>query len=385
MTIGAGVFALTEANKLVPLQTASFASENDFQTLLAAFPALLAGDQIDPVNPRRFLLIDREHPIAGEPGGGTRWALDHLFIDRDGVPTLVEVKRSDDTRIRREVVGQMLDYAANAILHWPTEELQERFAARCAKASVNADNALHEHLGTDLDAETFWAKVRANLQAGRIRLLFVADRIPGELRKVIEFLNRQMQPAQVLAVELRQYEGGNIRTFAPIVLGRSQEAIDLTSDPSSSNPRRVWDEAQILEALAARSELSLSATAKAIINWIKQTANRLDINDAPVLGSFGPEFSIDTQRFQVFRFWTDGSAAINFGQLKLSPAFASASARQTMVNRLNTIAKLGLQSDKIDGYSYFRLTALTADHGAGFLEVMSWVADELHQKPAVAA
>ena len=28
-------------------------------------------------------------------------------------PTLVEVKRSSDTRIRREVVGQMLDYAAN--------------------------------------------------------------------------------------------------------------------------------------------------------------------------------------------------------------------------------------------------------------------------------
>jgi hypothetical protein len=98
MNADAGVFVLTEANKLVPLQTTSFASENDFQALLAEFPALLAGDQIDTANPRRFLLIDREQPIACEPGGSARWALDHLFIDQDGVPTLAEVKRGDDTR-----------------------------------------------------------------------------------------------------------------------------------------------------------------------------------------------------------------------------------------------------------------------------------------------
>ena len=45
---------------------------------------------------------------------GGRWLVDRLFLDQDGVPTLVEVKRSSDTRIRREVVGQLLEYAANA-------------------------------------------------------------------------------------------------------------------------------------------------------------------------------------------------------------------------------------------------------------------------------
>jgi hypothetical protein len=34
-------------------------------------------------------------------------------VDEAGVPTLVEVKRSSDTRARREVVARMLDYAAN--------------------------------------------------------------------------------------------------------------------------------------------------------------------------------------------------------------------------------------------------------------------------------
>jgi hypothetical protein len=35
----------------------------------------------------------------------------------------VEVKCSIDTRIRPEVVGQMLDYVANPVVYWPVETL----------------------------------------------------------------------------------------------------------------------------------------------------------------------------------------------------------------------------------------------------------------------
>ena len=123
------MFLLSEGG-LVPLQPATFATEAEFQALLADHPALLAGDQIDSANPRRFLLIDREQPIACEQNGPARWALDHLFLDQDGVPTFVEVKRGNDTRLRREVLGQMLDYAANATLYLPVETLKERRAAQ---------------------------------------------------------------------------------------------------------------------------------------------------------------------------------------------------------------------------------------------------------------
>jgi hypothetical protein len=91
-----------------------YAAEDDFQKLLADYPNLLAGDQIDRISPRRWLLVAREVAVASEEEGSNRWSLDHLFLDQDAIPTIVEVKRSADTRIRREVVGQMLDYAANA-------------------------------------------------------------------------------------------------------------------------------------------------------------------------------------------------------------------------------------------------------------------------------
>ena len=40
-----GVFVLNDTNTLVSLEAAHFASEDDFQVLLAKFPELLAGDK----------------------------------------------------------------------------------------------------------------------------------------------------------------------------------------------------------------------------------------------------------------------------------------------------------------------------------------------------
>jgi hypothetical protein len=79
---------------------------------LAEYPNVLAGDQDSEVR-KRWLLVKRELGVASGEDAPDRWSLDHLFLDEEGVPTLIEVKRGSDTRIRREVVGQMLDYAAN--------------------------------------------------------------------------------------------------------------------------------------------------------------------------------------------------------------------------------------------------------------------------------
>ena len=60
------------------------------QALLAKFPDLLAGDQLAGDVPRRWLLIGREAALPAEEDGGDRWSVDHLFLDQDAVPTLVE-------------------------------------------------------------------------------------------------------------------------------------------------------------------------------------------------------------------------------------------------------------------------------------------------------
>jgi len=97
--------------------------------------------------------------------------------------TFVEVKRASDTRARREVVAQMLDYAANGSAFWQLDQLRGWFEGDDPQAAT-------EHLVTWLDsadedpeevAAQFWDAVGANLREGKVRLVFVADEIPASL------------------------------------------------------------------------------------------------------------------------------------------------------------------------------------------------------------
>ena len=93
--------------------------------------------------------------------------MDHLFLDQDAVPTLVEVKRSSDTRIRREVVGQMLDYAANAVVYWPVERLRATFEASCETTGRDSQDVVLELVEDGETVDGFWDRVSTNLRAAR--------------------------------------------------------------------------------------------------------------------------------------------------------------------------------------------------------------------------
>ena len=172
---GRAIYLIGHGEQLVEMREAVYDSEDLLQRLLATYPNLLAGDQMDLQAPRRWLLVTREASVPGELAGSGRWSLDHLFLDQDAVPTLVEVKRSTDTRIRREMIGQMLDYAANAVVYWPLDHLKAQFERRCELARLSPEDELSSLLGPEGDPGEFWQQVKTNLQAGRIRMVFVAD------------------------------------------------------------------------------------------------------------------------------------------------------------------------------------------------------------------
>ena len=89
----------------------------------------------------------------------------------------------------------MLDYAAHATSTWNVDEIRRSFE----ESSDNADEAMSRLLdsGDEPDAEGFWERVRVNLDAKRVRLLFVADEIPERLERVVAFLNEQMPNIEV--------------------------------------------------------------------------------------------------------------------------------------------------------------------------------------------
>ena len=125
---------------LEPRATAE--SEDELQQLIAAYPELLDGEQMRPGDPRRWILITREQGIAETPGEHDRWAVDHLIIDQEAMPTLVEVKLRSNTEIRRTVVGQLLEYAAHAAQTWSADELRRRFRESSSAQGGDPDSEL---------------------------------------------------------------------------------------------------------------------------------------------------------------------------------------------------------------------------------------------------
>jgi hypothetical protein len=215
-----------EGDRLIPMVETGYTTEDVLQVLLAQYPDLLAGDQINPEAPRRWLLVSREMGVPGAEYETGRWSLDHLFLDQDGIPTFVECKRATDTRGRREVVAQMLDYAANGVEYWGMDRLRQAAAETAKVQGKLLDEEIQALLDGDeeADIEAYWTAVEANLEHGRVRLIFVADETPAELRRLVEFLNEKMQDVEVLAVEVKQYLGHEQRALVPRVVGLTELA-----------------------------------------------------------------------------------------------------------------------------------------------------------------
>jgi hypothetical protein len=359
-----GIFLIQENGDLVEMIETPPISEALLQTWLEKYPSLLAGHQIDPSAPRRWLLVERECGVPSEEGGGGRWSADHLFLDQDAIPTIVEVKRGANTQIRREVVGQMMDYAANAVVYWPVERIRERFAKT---HGLVADEKLDEFLDGRMEAEDFWQLANENLKKKKVRLLFVADEIPTELQRIVEFLNEQMDPTEVLAVEIKQFVGGAQTGLVPRVIGRTAEAQVKKSSMPSGAPATV-DE--IIDAIKGRSAKE-AEIAQRILDWSKQyfiskcsnTQFRLDLIDDP--RTFHP-LAVD----KFGRVWTYNK------NIRSTPPFDVAENWTEFRRRLDDIP--GLNFPEHDMYSSAKLVSLTDDGTLGrFLNVMNWSIEQV--------
>jgi len=67
-----GIFLVQDGGGLIELAEQHYEVEAVLQKLLADYPNILVGDQVDPTAPRRWLLITREMAIPGEEGGAGR-------------------------------------------------------------------------------------------------------------------------------------------------------------------------------------------------------------------------------------------------------------------------------------------------------------------------
>ncbi len=339
-------------------------NEDRMQILVARYPELITDGDGD------LLLIRREQAIADSEDGTGRWSLDHLFVTRDAVPVLVELKRAVDTRLRREVVGQLLDYAANATAYWQAGRIAESFSLTAAAAGEDPDAVLRNFIG-DQDGAVFWAQVDANFKAGRIKLVFVADEIPRELARIVEFLNDQMR-ADVRAVELRWFAGdGGVITLSPRVIGETERAAILKR---SLGPLQPISRDQWVEKYFGSANEAVQAGVQSFINIVERLGGDADIPSTQ--GSVYAGFTgNDGKTFYPLHLWGDsGSVSFSLRYLSKRSAVKEEAVRRQLLNELVEIVG-PLSTMNLQGFPSFKIARL-AD-GALALSFENWFASVL--------
>lgn len=153
-------------------------SEADIQALVHNHPGSLPIAEIDPMFARAIAICRELNTPAG--------AIDNLLLTPSGLPVLVECKLWRNPQGRREVVGQILDYAKE-LSRWTSSDLQREVSRRIG----GGDNPLLDLVRAadpSVDEIHFNDALTANLRRGRFLLLILGDGIREGVEAIAEYL-----------------------------------------------------------------------------------------------------------------------------------------------------------------------------------------------------
>lgn len=196
-----------------------YEGEQDLQKLLLSAPGVLSATQYGP----EFVLAVREF---GLPGSG---ATDLVGLAADGSILIAECKLAKNAQIKREVIGQILEYAAY-LWRMPVEEFASRFEGRLGGNMLTAIRERAEAQATqplEWTDEAFIERLSATLDAGNFVLVIVVDEPNDELSQTIKYINDKGRRNGFLlyALQLLKFVSGGTEVLMPQLHGASVEAI----------------------------------------------------------------------------------------------------------------------------------------------------------------
>jgi len=204
---------LIDGEDIKALDKVKFIEEGKLQDYLEKYPSLIP--LADIVEGASDLLC-----IGREVGAGPS-AIDLLFIDKDGLLTIVETKLAKNPEARRTVIGQIIEYASY-ISQWTAD---------------NVYRIANEYLKSNLDevmgnmGEDFRSNIEQNLRKGKMLLIIAVDELIEPLRATVTFLNSHSN-FDILLLQVSNFEESKSRkVLIPSLFGYAQKAETTTRPP----------------------------------------------------------------------------------------------------------------------------------------------------------
>lgn len=212
---------LIDGDKVIPLNETEFIEEGKLQDYLEKYPALIPLSDI--VEGAADLLC-----IGREVGAGSG-AIDLLCIDKDSLLTIIETKLRKNRELRREVVGQIIEYAAY-VSQWTADDVYRVASEYFSKSDMvpaeykgkTLDATMKQIVGEEFSDEDFRARIGQNLRDGKIRLIIAVDELIEPLRATVTFLNSQSN-FDILLLQVTSFEESKTRkVLIPLLFGYAQ-------------------------------------------------------------------------------------------------------------------------------------------------------------------
>jgi len=197
---------------------------------------------------------------------------------------------------------------------------------------------------------------------------------------VVEFLNSQMDPAEVLAVEIRQFVGQNLKTLVPRVIGGTATA---EQKKRTSRQTKQWDESSFFAELERKGSSDVVPVARQILAWVTSRVTRIWWGRGMTTGSFVPVIEWAGAKHQLFTAhtgWASNPPGIEtaFQYQAYKPPFDDEAKRRELLRRFNTIPGVSLPPDSIDRRPSIPLKALASEDALkGLFAVMEWYLSEV--------
>ncbi len=151
--------------------------------------------------------------------------IDNLLINEDGYITIIETKLWRNLQARREVVGQVIDYAKE-LTKWNFADL-DNAVRRSHPENKGIVDVVKAHAdGNDFDETNFIDIVSRNLSKGRFLLLIIGDGIHESVEEMAEYLQQFAQINFTLAlIELQVYKNQHDQSLLvlPQVITKTKE------------------------------------------------------------------------------------------------------------------------------------------------------------------
>jgi hypothetical protein len=198
------------ALEVIPTVGGEAVLEDYIQALVHNHPSILPITEIDPIF-KGAVAVCRELQTPAGP-------VDNFLVTPSGLPVLVECKLWRNAEARREVVGQILDYAKE-LARFTVSDLQREVSKRTG-LGPSALLDIVRAVDPTVDEVEFNDNLTANLQRGRFLLLIVGDGIRERVEAIAEYIQAHAGLHFSLGlVELPIYDlPGGGRIVAPRVL-----------------------------------------------------------------------------------------------------------------------------------------------------------------------